>query len=279
MVGSKFSSLGNRVITGALGASGLIFLILKGGLIGIFVFTLFLSLSMILEFSKATFKLPDKTEKIFFLLSVTWIVQILGFLQKGIEMDLLVGSFVLVFTYFLFTSYRNFDNEENRRHHFHELTYSIFSLIYLVFTPMIFLKLREFHRGEFWVLYFLLLVWATDIAGYFVGISFGKRRLYEMISPQKTIEGAIGGVAFSLIVSVCFKMAMLLKISTLGAICIPILVGTFAQIGDLCESMLKRTFSIKDTGGILPGHGGVLDRFDGVVFALPIMYMCQRLFY
>jgi phosphatidate cytidylyltransferase len=99
-----------------------------------------------------------------------------------------------------------------------------------------------------------------------------------VISPKKTVEGALGGFGLSLLISIVFKLTVIKNFGWLGILIIPGIVVIFAQVGDLCESFLKRAFSKKDSGSILPGHGGFLDRFDAVVFGLPVMYACVRIF-
>ena len=123
---------------------------------------------------------------------------------------------------------------------------------------------------------FLFIVWAGDTGAYFAGKKFGKRKLYFAISPNKTIEGGIGGLAVSMFITLIFKLFFLQGMSWFLVFFVPLIVGITAQVGDLCESFLKRAFDKKDSGTILPGHGGFLDRFDGVVFSLPVMYACIR---
>jgi len=122
-----------------------------------------------------------------------------------------------------------------------------------------------------------LFTWANDTGAYFVGSFIGKHKLFERISPKKTIEGFIGGVVVAMMVSYgmyyCFGDLRPDQWLILAAI-----VGVTATLGDLVESMLKRSMGIKDSGTFLPGHGGFLDRFDGFVFAIPFVYMYLKLF-
>jgi phosphatidate cytidylyltransferase len=113
--------------------------------------------------------------------------------------------------------------------------------------------------------------WASDTAAYFVGKKMGKRKLAPKLSPDKTIEGALGGIAGSItglfLVYLIFPAGSPAIVLALG-----LLVGIFGLLGDLFESSLKRTAGIKDTGFIIPGHGGVLDRFDSMIFTAPAVY-------
>lgn len=121
----------------------------------------------------------------------------------------------------------------------------------------------------------LFIVWATDIGAYMVGRQYGQRKLLPAVSPNKTIEGSLGGIASALVVSMIF---MLIKPSVYSPqnffvmLIFVIIFSIFAQFGDLVESALKRYFGVKDSGKLIPGHGGVLDRFDSMIFVFPIMH-------
>lgn len=119
----------------------------------------------------------------------------------------------------------------------------------------------------------LVLVWATDILAYFVGSRFGKRLLAPAISPKKTWEGAVGGALASLLVGVILKLTLLSFVAWPHVLVLALLCGTVSQLGDLAESRFKRAVGAKDSGAILPGHGGVLDRFDGVLLVAPLAYL------
>jgi len=122
-----------------------------------------------------------------------------------------------------------------------------------------------------------VFTWANDTGAYFVGSWIGKHKLFERISPKKTIEGFIGGVILSGIAGiVAYQVDKALDLHQW--IILGIIVGITATLGDLIESMLKRSMKIKDSGSSLPGHGGFLDRFDGFVFAIPFAYFYLKLF-
>jgi len=117
---------------------------------------------------------------------------------------------------------------------------------------------------------------AYDVVGYFVGSQFGKSRLAPAISPNKTVEGLIGGMTGAIIVAVLI-VKQIHPWGDLGhALALGLTVAVMAPLGDLAESMLKRDLGIKDFGTILPGHGGVLDRFDALLFCLPAVYFLAR---
>jgi len=123
----------------------------------------------------------------------------------------------------------------------------------------------------------LLLIWTNDTMAYFIGSQIGRRKLFERISPKKTWEGTIGGGLCTVLVA--WGLSFLIKDFTqtqwlvLGAV-----AAVFGTLGDLVESMLKRSVGVKDSGNLLPGHGGLLDRFDAFIFALPFFWLALQIF-
>jgi len=140
--------------------------------------------------------------------------------------------------------------------------------------PLTFLALlrRDAHPG--WVILALMLAWFSDTGGYFAGRFLGKHKLYEAVSPKKTIEGAIGGLfaaVFGALLGVFWYLHGRLPLA--HAIPLAIVGGALGQAGDLAESLLKRSTGIKDSGGILPGHGGILDRIDAMIFTSTTVFL------
>lgn len=121
----------------------------------------------------------------------------------------------------------------------------------------------------------LFIVWATDTGAYFVGKAIGKNKLWPLISPNKTIEGSLGGVVLACIVGLVFNMIHPFHAGVLGIVGIAILISVVGQMGDLVESAFKRYFGVKDSGKLLPGHGGILDRLDSVLFVFPVLHLIQ----
>ncbi|MGY0798183.1 phosphatidate cytidylyltransferase [Lysobacter sp. A286] len=125
-------------------------------------------------------------------------------------------------------------------------------------------------NGHFWLLTALMVVWAADSGAYFAGRRFGKHKLAPLISPNKTIEGLVGGVVAGVTAGVVMSLLAGATTEQLPAIALVALVATlFSVVGDLFESLLKRHAGVKDSGNVIPGHGGILDRLDGVLAALP----------
>jgi phosphatidate cytidylyltransferase len=132
--------------------------------------------------------------------------------------------------------------------------------------------------GTVLVLLPVLLTWATDIGAYAVGRSMGRRKLIPSVSPGKTVEGALGGLAIAILVCLLYVRFILMPYAQLGltiqgAVLFAIVISIAAQTGDLAESLLKREAGIKDSSNIIPGHGGILDRFDSLLFVLPVAFL------
>src|SRR5690606_3819133 len=123
---------------------------------------------------------------------------------------------------------------------------------------------------------FMLILWGNDTGAYLVGKFLGKRRLFERISPKKTWEGLIGGILFALITSLILA-SVFAVLSSWQWVGMAVLISIFGTFGDLVESMLKRSQQVKDSGTLLPGHGGLLDRFDGLLLAAPMVFALLKI--
>ncbi|CYW33400.1 phosphatidate cytidylyltransferase [Streptococcus suis] len=125
------------------------------------------------------------------------------------------------------------------------------------------------------VFFALCLVWATDIGAYLIGRQIGRRKLLPKVSPNKTVEGFVGGILSAVVVAIIFLIvdkSLLAGYSFGMMLLLVVIFSIFSQFGDLVESAIKRHFGVKDSGKIIPGHGGILDRFDGMIFVFPIMH-------
>ena len=170
---------------------------------------------------------------------------------------------------------------------------SVFAFSYIALPMGMLVQLRQQAAGAFYVLYLLLVVWAGDIFAYFVGKSMGRRLMAPRISPKKTWEGAVASVVASVAVGwAMFHYALplsssMLRVGLIGRrdglfglelpamgpiIGLTIILNIAAQLGDLVESLIKRGAGVKDSGAILPGHGGMLDRIDAMLFAAPVLW-------
>jgi phosphatidate cytidylyltransferase len=135
------------------------------------------------------------------------------------------------------------------------------------------IRLRnDFPEGSKLIYFLLLVVWLGDSGAYYVGKTFGKHKLSPRISPKKTVEGLMGGVAASVMTAVIIHYTFFEKFPLHHAIIAGTILSISGVIGDLAESMWKRSADVKDSGTLLPGHGGFLDRFDSILFTAPILY-------
>lgn len=157
---------------------------------------------------------------------------------------------------------------------------TLFGIIYpaLLLSFLIDLRLTRGPEVGSWEAFLLtitvfILVWATDIMAYVVGKSIGKHPLAPLISPKKTWEGSIGGAVGAVIVAALLKLFLLTFLAWPHIIVMALLCGVFSQLGDLTESRMKRSVAVKDSGNLLPGHGGFLDRFDAMILAAPAVYL------
>jgi len=149
------------------------------------------------------------------------------------------------------------------------------SILGLVYIPLMLAHaglLRGLPDGRTWVFLVLFLVMISDSAAFFVGRSLGRHKLYASISPNKTIEGSLGGLLGGVLGVMIFKVFFFPVLGPIDVLLLGGGVGGFSQIGDLFESMLKRSFGVKDSGDLIPGHGGILDRLDCLLFAFPVSY-------
>jgi phosphatidate cytidylyltransferase len=146
----------------------------------------------------------------------------------------------------------------------------IVGLLYIPLCVGYFIKLRVI--GPEAVMFLMLVTWGADSAALYTGKAIGKRKLYEGISPNKTVEGAIAALIGGAASAVILKIGFNLKVDYLVIIGAGIVIGLFGIIGDLIESMFKRERGIKDSGSFLPGHGGLLDKADGMLLCAPVLY-------
>ena len=147
------------------------------------------------------------------------------------------------------------------------IRYLVLSFGFLMFLP--------FSRGSyepFIIIYILILIWSNDSFAYLVGKNFGKRKLFESVSPKKTIEGFLGGVVFTIVAAVVISYYSDL-FSRLHWIILSVMVSVLGTVGDLVESKFKREAKIKDSGNIMPGHGGMFDRLDSLLCIAPFVYL------
>lgn len=189
-----------------------------------------------------------------------------------IQMKFIFIPIIMIFTTFLIELYRTNENP------FINIAYTLLGITYIVLPFAMLYHLGFYSENTFSndysfqiILGFFIMLWINDTGAYLAGKFFGKHKLFERISPKKTWEGSFGGgiltIATAYVLSIYFT-----NLNLTNWMIIAVLVAIFGGLGDLVESMLKRSLNIKDSGSILPGHGGILDRFDGLLISVPIIY-------
>ena len=150
----------------------------------------------------------------------------------------------------------------------------VLGVVYIPVSLALLIFIRALPGGTFWVIWLLIVIFINDTGALYTGTFFGKHKLSPSISPNKTVEGAIGGIACGMLAGFVFSLIFFqdlgLSLKILPGAFLVILAG---QMGDLFESAMKRASRIKDSGRILPGHGGMLDRIDGLLLAIPVLYV------
>ena len=151
---------------------------------------------------------------------------------------------------------------------------------YLVGSLVIFFSLPNIfgEYNPYIVFSFLALICISDSAAYVFGVTFGKRPLFKIVSPKKSIEGFVGGLSFAIMLSIIFSFYLSLNITLIQWIILGLLTGCTGTLGDLVQSQFKREAGVKDSGNLLPGHGGLYDRMDSIIFAAPIIYLTLTIF-
>ena len=210
---------------------------------------------------------------------------------SGFPIEGLVLSFLLLATWFFIPQFSTLFGvfipltlfivwcfrEKNVRVALDSISYTLFGILYVAGLGGYFLLIRNFGGGERLIFFLLLIVWLGDIAAYYWGKNFGKKPLAPVVSPNKTMEGAIAGLAGSLAAGAIAGYWFLDHIAMVHCLLVALICGTIGQFGDLAESLLKRYAGIKNSGDVLPGHGGVLDRIDSLLFAGPMFYCYFKL--
>lgn len=253
--------LKSRIISGLVGLLLLISIVLKGGALLNFS-VLIIGLIGLYEFDKTVRKINVRP-----LVFLNYFITIFYFILININKQSYVAFLIIVyfFSVMLFFVF-------NKNLNINDIGATFFSEIYIVFLLFYIMLLN----GNIMIWLIFITAWATDTFAYFAGMLFGKRKLCPHLSPKKTIEGAIGGILGSLIITLLFAKYIgstdFLKFALLA-----IISSLFAQIGDLTASKIKRLCGVKDYGNIMPGHGGVLDRFDSILYTTPVVYYFIKL--
>lgn len=272
----NFKKLGLRVLVAIFGIPIIVFLVFTGGLpfVGL---VLLVNLLAQYEFYKLTELKQMLPFKILGLMGTVLIT--ISFYKFGLEKLWLI-IIVLFYITLIIELFRNKGSA----------TLNISGTTWGFFYPTVFFSFHilirelpkslnlEYAAGGRWILLMLVTIWICDTAAYFLGSAIGKHKLYSRVSPNKTVEGAIAGFISAIITAYIFHITLIKLLSLFDCLVIGVIVGIMSQVGDLVESIFKRDAGVKDTSGILPGHGGFLDRFDAPLFVAPLVYLYLRFF-
>ncbi len=149
---------------------------------------------------------------------------------------------------------------------------TLFGILFIGFLLAYVSLIRNLPNGRLWVLFLMATVWAGDISALLIGSFLGRHKLYPKISPNKTFEGLGGSIVGSIIVAIAFALVFLPRLQKGMCVLLAIGIGVLGQLGDFTESMLKRGAHVKDSGTLIPGHGGMLDRLDSFLFSAPFLH-------
>lgn len=195
-------------------------------------------------------------------------VMLLFVMYKGYSQALnpwLVGIVLVILTGFLFSP-------ATMKQHLSSWPAYLFGMLYVAVLLGHFILLRQFAQGIALIFFVLLITWLADTGGFVFGLSFGRHALAPTLSPKKTIEGLIGGVIFSVLGAIISHFWFVPFFSMWECVILGVGLALIGALGDLAESAIKRSVRIKDSGTIIPGHGGVLDRVDSLLLTAPVFY-------
>lgn len=263
----KYNNLTQRIITGILGAA----FIIAGVCFGpwtYFVIFIIICFFTLLEFYKLTLTNVALPERVVALLTGV-LIYVLSFLVeiRSVEAKYYFLIFPAMALIFILKLYNKRDTKP-----FTNLAFTVLGIVYIA-VPVSLLNYAVFDRGHYnfeVILGILLILWASDTGAYFAGTYLGKNKLFRRISPKKTWEGFAGGAALALIFA--YGMSRYTNsLSVTAWLLVGVIIIVAGVFGDLVESQLKRSIEIKDSGNVLPGHGGFLDRFDGLLITAPFL--------
>lgn len=191
------------------------------------------------------------------------------YIARGLDVSIPTVLMSVMILLLFYSVYRK------NKFHIEHAALAILGALYIGFGFVYMLAARNVpENGLFLTILVFLGIWSTDSGAYFVGKAIGKRKLWPEISPNKTVEGALGGLVLALLVVGAVNL-LVDAVSLTQALAIALVAGILGQMGDLIESAIKRHFGVKDSGNILPGHGGVLDRCDSWLIVFPILHLLQ----
>lgn len=261
--------LKTRVLTALLGIPVLIFFVYLGN----YWFTLFVLLVTLIGLKEYN-ALMRKGDWKPFEITGYFIIPILFFAVNQDNPSLLISLWILFFiTFSLLPVFFH------GRVQYRDSALAFWGIIYTGGLAGFLLATRMLSDGFYYILFLLIVIWANDIFAYLVGSRIGRRMLAPAISPKKTVEGMVAGLAASVLAGMALAFLLPVdQISMAAGARLGLITGVTGSLGDLSQSALKRSAGAKDSGDLLPGHGGILDRFDSLLFAAPFFYIYLRYF-
>jgi len=269
------SNTSTRVIVSLIGIPIILALCLIGG-IPFLIFVLAIGIYSFFEFSQILLKKNISVNIFIGGLSIAAII--INFYANFVEFEILSVFIILVLLL-----YELFNNKQSA---VYNLGGTLVGVFYIGYFSSFLILIRQYfnttgifyNTGGYLIISLFATIWICDSAAFFLGTAFGKHKLFPRVSPQKSWEGAIAGFVFAILTMIAAKAIILDSLSWTNVIWIGILIGIFGQFGDLVESLLKRDVGVKDSSSIIPGHGGVFDRFDSLLFAAPVVYLYLHFF-
>jgi phosphatidate cytidylyltransferase len=277
---TKYSNLTQRIITGILGSAGIIAAICYSPWTYFLVF-LFIVVSALWEFYKLAGMDGMAPQKTFGTLCGVFVFGLSFLIEMGeISYRYYFLIFPLISFVYMIKLYKKFERKP-----FTNIAFTFLGIFYVA-MPFALLNIAAFENDKYnYQIMFgcLFILWASDTGAYFAGTFFGKRKLFERISPKKSWEGFFGGALLAMIFAIALpyffnSIGQRSTISPMGWVIIGLIIIIGGTFGDLVESLLKRSIEIKDSGDTLPGHGGFLDRFDGLLISAPFIVAYIEIF-
>ena len=262
-----------RWITGLVAVPFLVLLISKGGPFLFFIFIIIACILALWEYFRIVFYKKTRAE--------LGLMPLLGFVTGPLIIwAAFINSFKIALIFIelnlMGCALISLQQSQYNSYVSEIVTKQILGMIYIPLLISHLVLIRNGIDGITWLYFLLFIVFLGDTGAYYIGSYFGRNKLSPIISPNKTIEGALGGIAANLGVGAVFKYFFLPRLPWGLSLLFFLSIGVAGQVGDLFESKLKRDSNIKDSGSLLPGHGGILDRIDALLFAAPVAYLFKE---
>ncbi|HOD34591.1 MAG TPA: phosphatidate cytidylyltransferase [Syntrophales bacterium] len=262
MISSHFK----RWITAVIAVPILFVLVLYASDLVFALFVTAVSLVGMLEYNRLVFDTPSMPERLLTILFALLLPLAAHFGNSHVVLGVIAVGVLVSLVGYVLTKARvgNFDLSSPAR--------LLLGVLYIPFLLSHIILLRQGEKGINWVFFIIVIAFAGDVAAFYIGRTFGKRKLAPRVSPGKTVEGIYGLVAGSVLGCVVYQHFVFPQLPVAHAVVMGFMGSLIGQTGDLFESTIKRASGVKDSGEILPGHGGILDRIDCLLFIIPFVY-------